>query len=155
MPALRSGKAHAQLLRQRRHLQRGGPQAQSLLEKPPRRHPPTCGARPATTSCIATPIASERWNMLHPGEKPNACAVRDAVSGRLRPGVVVAASDYLKSQPDLISRWIGRPGGPRSAPTASAAARIVPSLRIIFEIRRSGMWLCGDAVRRSPASGTD
>jgi pyruvate dehydrogenase E1 component len=25
------------------------------------------------------------------------------------PGVVVAASDYLKSQPDMISRWIGKP----------------------------------------------
>ena len=25
------------------------------------------------------------------------------------PGVVVAASDYLKSQPDMIARWIGRP----------------------------------------------
>jgi pyruvate dehydrogenase E1 component len=24
-------------------------------------------------------------------------------------GVVVAASDYLKSQPDMISRWVGRP----------------------------------------------
>jgi pyruvate dehydrogenase E1 component len=25
------------------------------------------------------------------------------------PGVVVAASDYLKSQPDMIARWVGRP----------------------------------------------
>jgi pyruvate dehydrogenase E1 component len=24
-------------------------------------------------------------------------------------GIVVAASDYLKSQPDMISRWVGRP----------------------------------------------
>ena len=24
-------------------------------------------------------------------------------------GVVVAASDYLKSQPDMIARWVGRP----------------------------------------------
>jgi pyruvate dehydrogenase E1 component len=24
-------------------------------------------------------------------------------------GVIVAASDYLKAQPDLIARWVGRP----------------------------------------------
>jgi pyruvate dehydrogenase E1 component len=50
--------------------------------------------------------AVERWNMLHPGEAPRVPYVSSCMENA--PGVVVAASDYLKSQPDMISRWIGR-----------------------------------------------
>ena len=52
-------------------------------------------------------------------------AVRDAGRPRTRPGVFVAASDYLKVLPDSIDRWL--PGRcRRSAPTASAAATRAP-----------------------------
>src|SRR5205807_514161 len=49
----------------------------------------------------------DRWNMLHPGEKPRVPYVTECLANT--PGVVVAASDYLKSQPDMIARWIGKP----------------------------------------------
>ena len=49
------------------------------------------------------------------------------------PGVFVAASDYLKVLPDSIDRGC-RAGCARSAPTASAAARIAASLREFFEV---------------------
>jgi pyruvate dehydrogenase E1 component len=50
---------------------------------------------------------TERWNLRHPAEKPRVSHV--AASLGSTPGVVVAASDYLKSQPDMIARWVGRP----------------------------------------------
>lgn len=50
--------------------------------------------------------AVERWNMLHPGEPPRVPYVAQCLANR--PGVVVAASDYLKVLPDLIDRWVGR-----------------------------------------------
>jgi pyruvate dehydrogenase E1 component len=49
----------------------------------------------------------ERWNLLHPTEKPRVPYVADCLGPA--PGVVVAASDYLKSQPDMLARWIGKP----------------------------------------------
>lgn len=48
--------------------------------------------------------ACERWNRLHPADKPRvpyaAQVTKDA------PGVFVAASDYLKVLPDAIDRWL-------------------------------------------------
>jgi pyruvate dehydrogenase E1 component len=49
----------------------------------------------------------ERWNLLHPTEKPRKPYVAECLA--MAPGVVVAASDYLRSQPDMLARWIGRP----------------------------------------------
>ena len=43
-----------------------------------------------------------------PDARRRACRTSPSASAR-PPGVVVAASDYLKSQPDMISRWVGRP----------------------------------------------
>jgi pyruvate dehydrogenase E1 component len=51
--------------------------------------------------------AAERWNMLHPAETPRVPYVSQCLANA--PGVVVAASDYLKSQADMISQWIGKP----------------------------------------------
>jgi pyruvate dehydrogenase E1 component len=50
---------------------------------------------------------AERWNLLHPGEAARVPYVTECLAGT--KGVVVAASDYLKSQPDMIARWVGRP----------------------------------------------
>ena len=49
----------------------------------------------------------ERWNLLHPTETPRTSYVAECLGGT--PGVIVAASDYLKSQPSMIARFIGRP----------------------------------------------
>jgi len=50
---------------------------------------------------------ADRWNMLHPSEASRVPYVTECLGKT--PGVVVAASDYLKSQPDMIARWVGRP----------------------------------------------
>jgi pyruvate dehydrogenase E1 component len=51
--------------------------------------------------------ACERWNnMLHPGEKPRCRTSPQCLKDT--PGVIVAASDYLKVLPDSIDRWMPR-----------------------------------------------
>jgi pyruvate dehydrogenase E1 component len=47
---------------------------------------------------------AERWNMLHPSEKPRVPYVTQCVADS--PGVFVAASDYVKALPDSISQWL-------------------------------------------------
>jgi pyruvate dehydrogenase E1 component len=51
--------------------------------------------------------AAERWNMLHPDETPRVPYVTRCFADA--PGPIVAASDYLKTLPDLIDRWLPRP----------------------------------------------
>jgi len=51
--------------------------------------------------------ACERWNMLHPGERPCVPYVSQCLKDA--PGVLVAASDYVKALPDSIDRWLPRP----------------------------------------------
>jgi len=51
--------------------------------------------------------AAERWNMLHPGEQPRVPYVTSCLKSA--PGVLVAASDYVKAMPDAIDRWLPRP----------------------------------------------
>jgi pyruvate dehydrogenase E1 component len=49
----------------------------------------------------------ERWNMLHPTEKPRVAYVSSLL--RDTQGVLVAASDYMKVLPESISQWMPRP----------------------------------------------
>jgi len=51
--------------------------------------------------------AAERWNMLHPGDKPRVPYVAQCLKNA--PGVLIAASDYVKAMPDAIDRWLPRP----------------------------------------------
>jgi pyruvate dehydrogenase E1 component len=51
--------------------------------------------------------AAERWNMLHPGDKPKVPYVAQMLGNA--PGVLIAASDYVKALPDSIDRWLPRP----------------------------------------------
>jgi pyruvate dehydrogenase E1 component len=48
--------------------------------------------------------ACERWNRLHPGDKPKVPYVTQATKDA--PGVFVAASDYLKVLPNAIDQWL-------------------------------------------------
>jgi pyruvate dehydrogenase E1 component len=48
----------------------------------------------------------ERWNRLHPGETPRVPYVTQSLADA--PGALVAASDYLKALPDIMSRWMPR-----------------------------------------------
>jgi len=51
-------------------------------------------------------IDTERWNLLHSGEKARVPYVSQCLADS--DGVLVAASDYLKALPNLISRWAPR-----------------------------------------------
>jgi pyruvate dehydrogenase E1 component len=48
----------------------------------------------------------ERWNRLHPDETPRVPYVTQCLEGE--QGVLVAASDYLKVLPSMISKWAPR-----------------------------------------------
>jgi pyruvate dehydrogenase E1 component len=50
--------------------------------------------------------ACERWNRLHPADKPRVPYVTQVTAKA--PGPFVAASDYLKVLPDSIDRWLPR-----------------------------------------------
>ncbi len=51
-------------------------------------------------------IEAERWNLLHPAEKPRVPYVAQCLADA--PGVFVAATDYLKVLPNLVSKWMPR-----------------------------------------------
>jgi pyruvate dehydrogenase E1 component len=46
----------------------------------------------------------ERWNRLHPGEKLRVPYVSQCLADA--PGVLVAASDYLKTLPNMVNKWM-------------------------------------------------
>jgi pyruvate dehydrogenase E1 component len=48
----------------------------------------------------------ERWNRLHPGEEARVPYVTQCLADA--PGALVAASDYLKALPDVLSKWMPR-----------------------------------------------
>jgi pyruvate dehydrogenase E1 component len=51
--------------------------------------------------------ACDRWNMLHPAQKPRVPYVTECLAKA--EGVIVAASDYVKALPNSIDRWVTRP----------------------------------------------
>lgn len=52
-------------------------------------------------------MGAERWNLLHPEEKPRVPYISECLFGT--QGVYVFASDYVKTLPDSISRWVPGP----------------------------------------------
>jgi pyruvate dehydrogenase E1 component len=48
----------------------------------------------------------DRWNRLHPGAKPKVPYLTECLADA--PGVLVAASDYLKALPNMVSKWMPR-----------------------------------------------
>jgi pyruvate dehydrogenase E1 component len=51
-------------------------------------------------------IETERWNRLNPGQKPRVPYVSRCLADA--PGVLVAASDYLKTLPNMVAKWMPR-----------------------------------------------
>ena len=49
----------------------------------------------------------ERWNLLHPGEKPRVPYVTQTLAPT--EGPIIASSDYVKLLPDGLNRWMPRP----------------------------------------------
>jgi pyruvate dehydrogenase E1 component len=52
-------------------------------------------------------LAVERWNRLHPTATPRQSYLEKVLAPE--KGIFIAASDYLKSLPEMINRWV--PGG--------------------------------------------
>ena len=52
-------------------------------------------------------LATDRWNRLHPTERPHRPYVVEQLD--TTKGPVVAASDYLKAVPHMIAPWVDRP----------------------------------------------
>ncbi len=53
-------------------------------------------------------IATERWNLLHPGEAPRVPYLAEALAGT-EGDLFVAASDYLRVLPLTVARWLPGP----------------------------------------------
>ena len=53
-------------------------------------------------------IATERWNLLHPGEAPRVPYLAEALAGT-EGDVFVAATDYLRVLPLTVARWLPGP----------------------------------------------
>jgi pyruvate dehydrogenase E1 component len=49
-------------------------------------------------------METERWNMLHPDAEPRRAYLETALAGA--EGPIVAVSDYMRSVPDQIARWL-------------------------------------------------
>jgi pyruvate dehydrogenase E1 component len=49
-------------------------------------------------------IGTERWNMLHPTQEPRTCYVQNCFENH--KAVFVAATDYLKTLPCSIAKWL-------------------------------------------------
>src|ERR1700758_423181 len=57
--------------------------------------------------CLYTDaIETERWNRLHPDETPRVPYVTQTLGDA--PGALVAATDYIKTLPSMISKWMPR-----------------------------------------------
>jgi pyruvate dehydrogenase E1 component len=50
-------------------------------------------------------LECERWNTLHPTEPPRVPYVQECFKDRT--GVIVAATDYMRTVPDQIRQWVG------------------------------------------------
>ncbi|MBI4265306.1 MAG: pyruvate dehydrogenase (acetyl-transferring), homodimeric type, partial [Acidobacteria bacterium] len=75
--------------------------------------------------------AVERWNRLHPDQKPRVPYVAQCLGET--EGVIVAASDYVKALPDTLDRWL--PGGLTSLGTDGfGRSENRASLRDFFEV---------------------
>jgi pyruvate dehydrogenase E1 component len=52
-------------------------------------------------------LDTERWNLLHPSEKPRKNYLEQVLGNE--NGVFLAVSDYMRALPEMITRWV--PGG--------------------------------------------
>jgi len=93
-------------------------------------------------------LAADRWNALHPAEKPRISYVEQALKGRKGP--VIAATDYIKLHADSIRaflparyRVLGTDGFGRSDTRAK--------LRHFFEVNR--YWIAVHALRALAEEG--
>src|SRR5262249_14860575 len=76
-------------------------------------------------------LECERWNRLHPSAEDRRSYVEKILGAE--KGVFVAASDYMKSVPEMIARWV--PGGLTPLGTDGfGRSETRPALRRHFEV---------------------
>jgi pyruvate dehydrogenase E1 component len=76
-------------------------------------------------------LDTERWNLLHPAEKPRRNYLERVLGDE--NGVFVAVSDYMRAVPEMIARWV--PGGLLPLGTDGfGRSENRPSLRRFFEV---------------------
>jgi pyruvate dehydrogenase E1 component len=54
-------------------------------------------------------LDAERWNFLHPSEKPRRAYLEEVLAREGNSDVYIAASDFMRAVPEMITRWV--PGG--------------------------------------------
>jgi pyruvate dehydrogenase E1 component len=90
----------------------------------------------------------ERWNMLHPTAEPRKSYVETLLEKET--GVFVAVTDYMKSVPEMITRWV--PGGLHPLGTDGfGRSESREMLRRFFEI--DGESICVAALGRLAKCG--
>jgi pyruvate dehydrogenase E1 component len=64
---------------------------------------------PSYQQLRADALEVERWNRLHPAEPARVPLVASALADAAARGPIVAATDFVKTVPDQVARWV--PGG--------------------------------------------
>jgi pyruvate dehydrogenase E1 component len=78
-------------------------------------------------------LACDRWNLLHPDQKPRTCYVEQILGKEGKSDVYIAASDYMRSVQEMIARWV--PGGLYALGTDGfGRSDTRPKLRRHFEV---------------------
>jgi pyruvate dehydrogenase E1 component len=76
-------------------------------------------------------LSTERWNRLHPNEAPRTPYVTELL--RETEGPVVAVTDFLKSVPDQVARFVPQPFIPLGT-DGYGYSDTRPALRSHFEV---------------------
>jgi pyruvate dehydrogenase E1 component len=94
-------------------------------------------------------LAAERWNLLHPGEKPRSSWVADMLNGTNDP--VICSTDYMKTYSDQIRQFVK---GPFVALGTDGYGRsdTREQLRSFFEVDRR--WVALAALKALADAGT-
>jgi pyruvate dehydrogenase E1 component len=75
----------------------------------------------------------DRWNQLHPAEAPRQPLVTQLLADAAAAGPIVAASDWMRAWPDMVSRWV--PGAYRTLGTDGfGRSDTREALRRFFEV---------------------
>jgi pyruvate dehydrogenase E1 component len=99
---------------------------------------------PSFTELRREGLASDRWNLLHPEDKPRVSYVEQCLSTRAGP--VVAASDYMKTFAEQIRPFVPKDKAYRVLGTDGfGRSDTRASLRHFFEVNR--YWVTLAALR--------
>ena len=89
---------------------------------------------PSFQQLRADALDAERWNRLHPTEDQRVPYVVSQLASA--PGPIVAATDYMKTVPDFVGRWLDQPDRPYTVLGTDGWGRsdTRDALRTFFEV---------------------